>query len=74
MWELTNPNTGEEYTPDVILMDEKVNKLIVSDIYCYLFFYNICFVHRTYLLLFVSLLSVLFGDRCIWLDVINQFR
>ena len=31
IWESTNPNTGEEYGLDMTLMDEKVNKLTVSD-------------------------------------------
>ena len=32
MWESTNPKTGEEYSLDTILKDEKVNTLIVRDI------------------------------------------
>ena len=28
MWESTNPNTGDEYSIDMIFMDEKFNKLI----------------------------------------------
>ena len=35
MWESTNPNMEEKYSHDKVLMDEKVNKLTVSDI-CFL--------------------------------------
>uniref|UniRef100_A0A164YFF8 Uncharacterized protein n=1 Tax=Daucus carota subsp. sativus TaxID=79200 RepID=A0A164YFF8_DAUCS len=30
MWESTNPNTGEEYSLDMILMND-INKLTISD-------------------------------------------
>ena len=32
IWESTNPNMGEEYSLNMILIDEKVNKLTASDI------------------------------------------
>ena len=32
MWKSKNPNTGEEYSLDIILMYEKANKLTISDI------------------------------------------
>ena len=35
MSESTNPNTREEYSLHMILMDEMVNKLTVSDIYLF---------------------------------------
>ena len=36
MWESMNPNTEEQYSLDMILMDENVNKLTVSNICLFL--------------------------------------
>ena len=63
MWESTNPNTGEQYNLDMILTDEKVNKLTVGDKFLFLIFYNICFVYRTCLLLLIFLWFILYTGK-----------